>query len=222
MTEEMPAELARAAKAARGFMPVDEGIALYEAAASVGDGPIIEIGTYCGKSAVYLGAGARVSGSVVYTVDHHRGSEEMQIGWEHHDDELLDADGRMDSLPVFRRLVDQCGLADVVIGIVGDSAVVGRTWTTMASMVFIDGGHGPIPAHADYDLWAAKVAMGAVLAIHDVFPDPADGGRPPFEIYERAIASGEFELVRVVGSLRILRRINVTALPTIGPSGSAS
>jgi MMP 1-O-methyltransferase len=204
---DMEPALLASARGARGFMPDDEGLALYHAAAIAGPGPIIEVGTYCGKSSVYLGAGARLSGTVVYTIDHHRGSEEMQLGWEHHDAELVDATGRMDSLPLFRRLIDDTGLDDVVIGIVGRSEIVGRTWGAEASLIFIDGGHGPIPAHADYDLWAPRVALGAMLAIHDVFPDPADGGRPPFEIFERALATGEFVNEETVGSLRILRRV---------------
>lgn len=204
----MPDDLLQVARAARGFMPDDEGMALYEAACVAGPGPIVEVGTYCGKSSVYLGAGARVSGTVVFTIDHHRGSEEMQLGWEHHDTELVDADGRMDSLPVARRLIESTGLDDVVVAMVGRSEVIGPAWASGASLVFIDGGHGPIPAHADYDLWAPHVAPGGVLAIHDVFPDPADGGRPPYEIYLRALESGDFVDERAQGSLRLLRRVS--------------
>lgn len=204
----MDPALLDAARSARGFMPDDEGLALYRAAAVAGPQPIVEIGTYCGKSSVYLAAGARLSSTVVFTIDHHRGSEEMQLGWEHHDESLADSSGRMDSLPEFRSLVDRLDLHDVVVGIVGHSAVVGQGWNAEASLVFIDGGHGPIPAHADYDLWAPRVAPNGVLAIHDVFPDPADGGRPPYEVYCRALESGSFVELEAVGSLRLLRRVS--------------
>jgi len=196
------------AEEARGFMPPAEGLALYRSAL-VGSrvGPIVELGTYCGKSAVYLGAAARETGSVVFTIDHHRGSEEMQAGWDHHDESLVDsATGLMDSLPEFRGLVDRAGLGDVVIGILGDTVTVGRFWGAGVGMVFIDGGHGAEPAHRDYETWAPRVLAGGVLAIHDVFPDPADGGRPPHEIYLRALDSGMFEETAAEGSLRILTR----------------
>ena len=207
----MRQELRTLAEAAKGFMPPEEGIALYEAALSVGaDGPIVEIGTYCGKSAVYLGAAAQETGAVVFTIDHHRGSEEMQAGWEHHDDSIVDAQtGRIDSLPTFRSLIETAGLSDHVVGVLGDCAVVGRAWFAPAAMVFIDGGHGPIPAHADYEIWAPQVAVGGLLAIHDVFANPNDGGRPPYEIYCRALESGDFVDQSATGSLRVLRRVGV-------------
>ncbi|MBV8160051.1 MAG: class I SAM-dependent methyltransferase [Acidimicrobiia bacterium] len=191
-------------------MPEDEGTALYRvglAAAPVG--PLLEIGSYCGKSAVYLGAAAAEAGGVLFTVDHHRGSEENQAGWEHHDARLVDArTGRMDTLPFMRRTIEEAGLEGAVVAVVGPSSLVGDHWQTPLGLVFIDGGHGPEPAHRDYELWAPKVAAHGFLAIHDVFPDPADGGRPPYEIYTRALQSGVFDEVEEAGcgSLRVLRR----------------
>ncbi|QGG97152.1 class I SAM-dependent methyltransferase [Actinomarinicola tropica] len=189
-------------------MPPDEGLALHDAAVDAAAGPLMEIGSYCGKSAIYLGAAARELGTVLFAVDHHRGSEENQAGWEHHEPDLVDpAVGRMDTLPRFRRTVHDAGLEDVVIAVVADSPTLGRFWTTPLGFLFIDGGHGPEPAHRDYETWVPHVRVGGVLAIHDVFPDPADGGRPPYEIYLRALGSGAFEEIGATGSLRVLRRI---------------
>ena len=201
-------DLEIAARSARGFMPHDEGLGLYQAALQVNAaGPIVEVGSYCGKSTIYLGAAAIESGSIVFTIDHHRGSEEMQQGWEHHDAEVVDPiTGRIDSLPELRRNLEGAGLENVVVPIVGDSAVVAQHWATAISMLFIEGGHGSEPAHADYESWAPKVATGGFLAIHDVFADPADGGRPPYEIYSRALEEGDFEQHSNVGSLQVLRR----------------
>lgn len=204
----MDDDLRAIASAAKGFMPDDEGLALYQAAAKVaGLGPLLEIGSYCGKSAIYLGAAAKEGGSVVYSIDHHRGSEENQPGEEYHDPDIVDEDGRVDTLPWFRSAIEEAGLTKHVVGIVGESAVVARSWTTPLGFVFIDGGHSRSAAQADYDSWAPKLMSDGLLAIHDVFPDPADGGRPPFEIYESALASGSFEQVDECGSLRVLRRI---------------
>jgi predicted O-methyltransferase YrrM len=207
---DMDEHLVAVARAARGFMPDDEGLALYRAglrAAESGTGPLLEVGTYCGKSAVYLGAAARAGAGALFTVDHHHGSEENQAGWDFHDAELVDPrTGRMDTLPWFRRTMDEAGLDDVVIGVVGESRVVAAWWTTPLSLLFIDGGHGADVAWADYHAWVPKVAAGGRLAIHDVFPDPADGGRPPFELYQRALASGAFVEEPGCGSLRVLLR----------------
>jgi predicted O-methyltransferase YrrM len=202
--------LRAAAEGARGFMPADEGVALFEAAVTAaGDGPLLEVGSYCGKSAIYLGAAARERGTVLFAVDHHRGSEENQPGWAFHEPDLVDpAVGRIDTLPHFRRTVFEAGLEAHVVAVVGDSSAVGPHWRTPLSVLFIDGGHGRHPAHRDYETWAPHVAAGGVLLIHDVFPDPADGGRPPYEIFLRAIGSGRFDPVDATGSLRILRRIS--------------
>jgi predicted O-methyltransferase YrrM len=203
------ARLRAHAEAARGFMPADEGLALHEAALSVpaGGAPLLEVGSYCGKSSVYLGAAARERGVLLFAVDHHRGSEENQPGWEWHEPDLVDpALGRIDTLPHFRRTVHDAGLEGTVVAVVGDSPVIGSRWGMPLALLFIDGGHGHEPAHLDYETWAPWVATGGLLAIHDVFPDPADGGRPPYEIYRRALASGAFVEERAQGSLRVLRR----------------
>lgn len=213
------------ARGTKGFMPEDEGRALHRAglkAATSGLGPLVEIGTYCGKSSVYLGEAARLGGATLFTVDHHRGSEENQAGWQHHDPEVVDgATGLMDTLPWARRTLAAAGLEEDVVVVVGRSVTVARAWTTPLSFVFIDGGHGREVAHADYDAWAPKVAQGGWLAIHDVFPDPADGGRPPYEIFCRAIDSGLFadQPDAGCGSLRVLRRR--TKDPSGGPGGGS-
>jgi MMP 1-O-methyltransferase len=200
------------ALAAKGFMPPHEGDALYEAALigaqAVPGLPFLEVGSYCGRSTVWLGAAAQICDTVVFAVDHHRGSEENQAGWEHHDPTVVDPRiGRMDTLPLFRLAIYEAGLERAVIAVVGESPLVARYWTTPLAFLFIDGGHGVEPARNDYLGWTPHVAPGGILAIHDVFHDPADGGRPPYEeIYLPALASGLFEEISATGSLRVLRR----------------
>ncbi len=209
----LPAALRAHALAAKGFMPADEGDALFDAAVAAGEAvpglPFVEVGSYCGRSTVWLGAAARACATVVFAVDHHRGSEENQAGWEHHDPSLVDpGSGLMDTLPTFRDTIQSAGLDDVVVAVVGRSAVVAAQWATPLAFLFIDGGHGEEPARLDYEGWTRHVVVGGTLAIHDVFPNPADGGRPPYElIYRPAIESGRFELCAATGSLRVLRRI---------------
>jgi predicted O-methyltransferase YrrM len=204
----IPGPLLAAAEAATGFMPPAEGLALYRAAAAYAvAGPVLEIGSYCGKSTIYLAAAARAAGQQVITIDHHHGSEEHQPGWEYHDPALVDPrTGRLDTLARFRATLAEAGLDDEVIAIVGRSAAVARLWRVPLGLVFIDGGHTDAAAAADYEGWAPWVAAGGALAIHDVFPDPADGGQAPYRIYRRALASGAFTETAAEGSLRILQR----------------
>ncbi|BBY26627.1 class I SAM-dependent methyltransferase [Mycolicibacterium sediminis] len=192
-----------------GFMPADEGRALYDAAVRyLGDGVGVEIGTYCGKSTVLLGAAAQTSGGVLFTVDHHHGSEEHQPGWEYHDTSMVDpVTGLFDTLPTLRHTLDGAGLDDHVVAVVGKSTVVARGWRTPLRFLFIDGGHTEEAAQRDFDGWAKWVEVGGGLVIHDVFPNPDEGGQAPFHIYQRALASEEFREVGVTGTLRVLERV---------------
>ncbi|MFF9627389.1 class I SAM-dependent methyltransferase [Streptomyces fradiae] len=190
-------------------MPVREGLALYAAAVEAGrlGLPLLEVGTYCGRSTILLADAARAAGTVAVTVDHHRGSEEQQPGWEYHDPSVVDPEvGLMDTLPTFRRTLHAAGLEEYVIAVVGRSPRVARVWGAPVGLVFVDGGHTDEHASNDYEGWAPHLAEGGLLVIHDVFPDPADGGQAPYRIYRRALESGAFTEVGVTDSLRVLRR----------------
>jgi MMP 1-O-methyltransferase len=202
------AHLLEVARAAKGFMPHEEGLALHRAGQeAAARGPLLEIGSYCGKSAVYLGAAAREGGTVLFSVDHHRGSDENQAGWEHHDPEVVDpATGRMDTLPFFRRTIERAGLEDAVVAIVGDSPTIAAHWRTPLALAFIDGGHALDVVLADYEGWFPHIAPDGFLVFHDVLEDPREGGQAPFEVWKRAVASGAFTPVSTTGSLRVLRR----------------
>jgi len=216
-----PAAIVELVEATPGFMPLDEGRALYAAArrylgghadgesGAAGSAAVgVEIGTYCGRSTLLLGAAARESGATLLTVDHHRGSEEHQPGWEYHDATLVDPhSGRLDTAGRLRRTLHDAELEDTVVTVIGRSAQVGRLWRTPLDLLFIDGGHSMEAAQADFDGWAPWVRTGGALLIHDVFPDPADGGRPPYEIYRQALDSGAFAERSVTGSLRVLERV---------------
>lgn len=196
-------------EAAKGFMPVHEGLALYAAAAEAAalGLPLLEVGTYCGRSTILLADAARAAGVTALTVDHHRGSEEQQPGWEYHDPTVVDPEvGRMDTLPAFRRTLHRAGLEEHVVALVGRSPQVAAVWGGELGLVFIDGGHTDEHASGDYEGWAPHVAPGGLLVIHDVFPDPADGGQAPYRIHQRALASGAFAEMSVTDSLRVLRR----------------
>lgn len=204
----MDPRLLEIARTCKGYLDEAEGLRLYALAERFGRlGPIVEIGSYCGKSSVYLGAGAQASGSVVVCIDHHRGSEEHQPGEEYHDPELYDATaGRMDTLHALRRTLNAAKLEEVCVPMVTRSATASKLWSTPLGMVFIDGGHSFESAHADYDGWHDKIAIGGVLAIHDLFPDPNEGGQAPITIYRKALESGSFEALETTKTLGVLRR----------------
>jgi len=193
----------------KGFLDDAEGLRLYELAKTHAHlGPVLEVGSYCGKSAVYLGSGVKEAGGSLVCVDHHRGSEEHQPGEEYHDPQLFDREAqRMESLHELRRTIRRAGLEDTALLLVASSQAAARVWTTPLGMVFIDGGHSQAQADADYDGWAHRVAPSGILAIHDLFPDPGAGGQAPISIYRRALASGRFDALETTKTLGVLRRV---------------
>ena len=193
----------------KGFLDPKEGDALYSYAKKYSIyGSCLEIGSYCGKSAVYLGMAVKENGQKLYSVDHHKGSEEQQPGEEYFDPDLKSKDGDgIDTLPFFLDTIEKSKLQSFVIPIVSTSEEAYEDLDINFDMIFIDGGHSEEAAQKDYDLWTHRINIGGILAIHDVFPNPKDGGRPPYKIYIKALESGNFEELEVVKSLRLLRKI---------------
>jgi predicted O-methyltransferase YrrM len=194
--------------ATKGFLDEDEGRCLYEIALEASRrGPCLEIGSYCGKSTVYIGAACKTCNGILFSIDHHRGSEEQQPGQQYFDPALFDPQsGRIDTFREFRKTLERTGLEDTVVPMVCRSDVAARRWTTPLSMVFIDGGHSKEATLSDYECWARHIIPDGYLLIHDIFKDSAAGGQAPYQIYNLACSSGKFDPVRMIKTLGVLRR----------------
>ena len=199
----------------KGFMADEEANRLYELAREAARrGPCLEIGSYCGRSSAYLGFGCREAGGILFSIDHHRGSEEQQPGHEYFDPDLLDAaTGRIDTLPFLRRTLLELSLEETVVPIISRSEVVSRFWTTPLSLIFIDGGHTFAAVFADYCGWISHIMPAGYLVIHDIFTDPSKGGQAPRCIYQMALSSGLFHELPMTGTLGVLKRAS-SADPT--------
>jgi predicted O-methyltransferase YrrM len=193
----------------KGFLASDEAQALYDQALlASASGPVLEIGSYCGKSTIYLGLACRTNGSTVFALDHHRGSEEHQQGEFFHDPDLFDSgEGVVDTFREFRRNIHRAGLDEVVVPVVAGSEAAARHWHTPLAMVFIDGGHSLEAALTDYRCWTPHLQRDGILAIHDLFDDAHEGGQAPYAVFRMALASGLFENLGQVNSLGLLRRL---------------
>lgn len=191
----------------KGFMDEKEARALYQLALKASKkGPILEIGSYCGKSAYVIGSACKENRSVLFSVDHHRGSEEQQPGEEYYDPKLFDKKlSRINTFPYLQQTLAHAGLEDVVLPVLGTSKSVGSFWQTPLSMVFIDGGHTFEAAYTDFQTWSQHIKPDGFLVFHDVFFDPEKGGQAPRQVYEAALETGRFEPVDMVNTLGILR-----------------
>jgi predicted O-methyltransferase YrrM len=192
----------------KGFLDSIEGQSLYKIAIEASkSGPCLEIGSYCGKSTIYLGSACRKNNSILFSIDHHRGSEEQQPGEEYFDPELFDPEtGRIDTLKEFRNTIEIAGLENTVVPIVCKSEIAARLWATPLSLVFIDGGHSYESACTDYNSWADHIMPNGYLLIHDIFKDPEKGGQAPYNVYKRALSSGLFKELPMIKTLGVLKR----------------
>lgn len=198
-------ELARHAK---GFLAPEEGQRLYQTAALASKmGPCLEIGSYCGKSALYLGRACKENGQVLFSIDHHRGSEEQQPGEAYFDVSLFDVRSyRIDTFPLFRRTLQLADLEESVVPIVAASTVTARSWATPLALIFIDGGHALETVRRDYGDWSRHLMPGGYLLMHDLFEDPAEGGQAPYQVYRSAVETGRFHELSRTGTLGVLQR----------------
>ncbi len=206
----MREEVRRLALEAKGFLSEAEGLRLFELAVeSSGRAPCLEIGSYCGKSTLYLAEGCRVAGGhPLLAIDHHRGSEEQQPGQCYFDPDLFDAGEQIvNTLDTFMKNIRQAGLVDWVIPIVAHAHRVARYWPHgELSLVFIDGSHSVEDVLRDFHLWSSRVIADGYLCIHDIFADPAEGGQGPHQVFQFAQYTGLWEHVDQVETLGTLRR----------------
>jgi predicted O-methyltransferase YrrM len=192
----------------KGFLDEDEGHCLYKTALEASRlGPCLEIGSYCGKSTIYIGTACKTNNGILFSIDHHRGSEEQQPGQAYFDPALFDPEtGRVDTFQQFRKTLEKADLEDTVVAVVSRSDVAARLWATPVSLVFIDGGHTAEAVLKDYECWMPHIMPGGYLLIHDIFEDPAEGGQAPRQIYDLARSCGQFDTLSMIKTLGVLQR----------------
>jgi predicted O-methyltransferase YrrM len=191
----------------KGFMPSHEGLALTKWAEEFSHyGPALEIGTFGAKSTLYIAAGSSILNQLVYTIDHHSGSEEHQLGEEYFDPEIYDEKlGRVNTVPLMQSNLQQFDESKWIVPILANANSVAPSWSTELGLLFIDGSHTEISAMNDYDNWRSKLHSKGALVIHDIYEKPEDGGQAPYLIYQKALEEG-FQLYERVDTIVCLTK----------------
>ena len=193
----------------KGFLDLNEGIALYEEVKRVSENNFcVEIGSYCGKSTCFIGQACKENKSKLITIDHHKGSEEQQLGELYFDAEVYDEKlGRVNTLPLLEKNLAKFDLEDVVKPLVMDSISASKIVENNADLIFIDGSHTFESAESDYELWKNKIKKGGTLAIHDIYDSENEGGQAPNKIFKQSLNEG-FNFIKRVKSLVLLQKSN--------------
>ena len=193
----------------KGFLDLNEGIALYEEVKRVSENNFcVEIGSYCGKSTCFIGQACKENKSKLITIDHHKGSEEQQLGELYFDAEVYDEKlGRVNTLPLLEKNLAKFDLEDVVKPLVMDSISASKIVENNADLIFIDGSHTFESAESDYELWKNKIKKGGTLAIHDIYDSEDEGGQAPNKIFKQSLNEG-FNFIKRVKSLVLLQKSN--------------
>ena len=193
----------------KGFLELNEGIALYEEVKRVSKNNFcVEIGSYCGKSTCFIGQACKENKSKLITIDHHKGSEEQQLGELYFDAEVYDEKlGRVNTLPLLEKNLAKFDLEEVVKPLVMDSISASKIVENNADLIFIDGSHTFESAESDYELWKNKIKKGGTLAIHDVYDSEDEGGQAPNKIFKQSLNEG-FNFIKRVKSLVLLQKSN--------------
>ena len=189
-TPETENQTATIAERVDGWLSERQGRELFRAAlACAGRGAIVEIGSWKGRSTVWLAAAARRAGTIVYAVDRHEASREDPTARTYDD---------------FRRNLTAAGLLDHVRPLVMSSREAERILEGPVGVLFIDGDHSDAGAQEDFTLWLPRLAPGAALLCHDVSTASYSG---PRRMFQRLVCrSAEFDAVRRVGSMMVARR----------------
>jgi predicted O-methyltransferase YrrM len=192
----------------KGFLAHEEGLLLYELTKKYClKNFAVEIGSYCGKSACYIGQACKENKTYLMTIDHHRGSEEQQYGEEYFDPDEYNYDKEIvDTLPTLLKNIQKFRFEEVILPVVNSSELASKEIENNIDLVFIDGSHTFESARKDYVSWKNKIRIGGILAIHDIYDSEVEGGQAPKEIYEKAL-SENFKLLKRVNSLVALLRI---------------
>lgn len=182
-----------------GWLTDREGQTLYNLAKNCkGEGVIVEIGSWKGKSTIWIGNGSKNGNSVlIYAIDPHTGSLEHQK-----------ENNFVKTFEDFKKNIKNAKVDDIIVPIVKTSKDAAKTFNKKVEFIFIDGAHEYNSVKLDFDMWVPKVLNGGIIAFHDT--TGWDG--PKKLVADYVFKSKYFRNVKLVDGITFAQKIKQNTL----------
>ena len=191
-------EITRLVENVKGWLTPQEGRLLYALARNcTGRGIIVEIGSWKGKSTIWLGKGSKAGKNIpIHAIDPHTGSPET---WQMY--------GPVWTFDEFRSNIHAANLDGLVIPLRQTSEEAARSFEGAVELIFIDGAHEYEMVRLDFELWFPKVVDGGIMAFHD-----ADSPGPRAVVEKCVLKSRHFRHGRFVDSILVAEKVSRASL----------
>jgi MMP 1-O-methyltransferase len=192
-------ETKKSTERVEGFLSDSEGETLYNLAKNCkGNGVIVEIGSWKGKSTIWLGSGSKAGNKVkVYAIDPHTGSSEHQKESE-----------KVWTFEEFKKNITNAKVDDIISPIVKTSEEAAKNFNEPIELIFIDGAHEYESVKLDYDLWFPKVLNDGIMA----FDDTVGWEGPKQVVDDNVYKSNHFKKVKIVDSITLAQKVKQNSL----------
>jgi len=192
-------ETKRIVKSIQGWVGDKEGAYLFQRAKNCSKGIIVEIGSWKGKSTVWLARGSKAGNKTrIYAIDPFDGRDSKFITIPQPDYSVFE---------IFKDNIRKAGLNDLITPIVSRSQDASDKIKERIEFLFIDGAHGYEFVKKDFELYFPKVLRGGIIVFHDANEREGVKREGVVKLMRELSKDKRVEKIDVVGSMVAWRKI---------------